>query len=137
MEGVGNLMVKIKCFEFTDTPSYPNKFLLVPVHENFHLNFARGSFHIICARVMNMSYATYLRFCRDIVGAKIVGKNQKYPIPIFTKTKEAYQFLDLLNARANLILLDRKQGGAAFDEKVEFLKKKNPRFVEEIVNVHN
>lgn len=130
-------MKKVKCFEFTDTPSYPNKFLLVPIHSNFHLESAKGSFHIICARVMNMSYATYLRFCRDIIGAEIIGKNQKYPIPIFVKTKEAYQFLDLLNARANLILLDRQQGGEEFDKKVEFLKEKNPTFVEETLNVHN
>lgn len=130
-------MTKVKCFEFVETPTYQNKFLILPVHDNFYLASTSGSFHIIGARVMNMSYATYLRFCRDVVGADIIGKNQKYPIPVFTKTKEAYQFLDLLNSRANLILLDRRQGGEEFDKKKKEIKEKNPRFYEEVINVYN
>ena len=137
MGGIECLMKKIKCFEFIESQYFTNKFLISPIHSNFYLTSTRGSYQIIAARVMGMSYATYLRFCRDVVGAEIIGKNEKYPIPVFEKTKEAYKFLELLNARANLILLDREQGGAAFDEKVKYLTDKNPQFVEETNNVYN
>lgn len=129
-------MEKIKCFEFVESVSTPNKFLILPIHENLNLHHTNGSYHVLCARVMNMSYATYLRLCRDVVGARIVGKNQKYPIPIFEKTKEAYQFLELLNARCNLILLELAQKDK-FETIIEFLREKNPRFLEESGYVYN
>lgn len=96
------------CFEAEESVTMPGKYMVVPVHENFHLNHTTGSYNIIAARVMNLSYAQYLRFCRDIVGAEIVGKGTMYPVPYFKQNGTFYQFVKLLNNRANLILWERE-----------------------------
>ena len=39
-----------------------------------------GSFNLMPARLLGLTYAQYLRFCRDVLGATLVGKNSKYPV---------------------------------------------------------
>ena len=43
------------------------------------LKYTRGSYAILAARVMNLTYANYCRMCRDLYGAEIIGKNSYYP----------------------------------------------------------
>lgn len=93
-----------KIFDFVESVYNPGKFLILPKHEDFHLYSSRGSYHIICARLMNLSYAQYLRYCRDQVGAEIIGKNEKYPIALFQKNVASKALVDLLNTRANEVL---------------------------------
>lgn len=101
-------MIKKECFKIEESPYNPGKFMIVPVHENFYLNYTEGSFNIICARLMNLSYAQYLRFCRDICGAQIVGKNLQYPVAYFERGDRVQALCRLLNSRANLILWNRE-----------------------------
>lgn len=99
---------KIECFTIEESISCPGKYFISANHENFYLNGTSGSYNVICARLMNLSYAQYLRFCRDVLGAELIGKNHLYPIPLFKRSGILSQFLKLLNNRANLVLWERK-----------------------------
>lgn len=57
-----------------------------------------GSFNVFAARVMGLSYASYLRMCRDVYGAILTGKNEKYPIAYFKK-ENAEKLIKILNQR--------------------------------------
>lgn len=98
---------QIECFRIEEAINYPDKWVIKPVHENFHLDSTTGSFNLIMGRVLGLSYAQYLRFCRDICGAEIYGKNIKYPVAYFKRGATLNRLVGLLNSRANLILWER------------------------------
>lgn len=95
-------------FTYEESPYYPGKCLIKADFDKFYLTYTEGSYNIICARLMNMSYANYLRFCRDVLGATIIGKGTKYPVALFKKGENLFTFLKLLNARANLVIFERE-----------------------------
>ena len=101
-------MNRVECFRAEEAPHNPGKYFICPVHENFHLEHTKGSFNVIAARVMNLSYAQYLRFCRDLCKAEIVGKGSMYPIPYFKRGEMLNMLVRTLNTRANLILWERE-----------------------------
>ena len=101
-------MTRVECFVIEESPFNPGKWVITPKHENFLLKSTTGSFNIICARLMNLSYAQYLRFCRDVVGGEIVGKGHKYPVVYFQRGERLQAFVRLLNTRANLVLWERE-----------------------------
>lgn len=98
--------------EFSEDKSFV---VINPNFELLPLYHTRGSFNILPARLLNLSYAQYLRLCRDHVGALIVGKNHYYPYPLFKKTKEFFVFLRMLNKLTALALVN---------ERIEILEKK-------------
>lgn len=63
-----------------------------------------GSLNVLPARLLNLHYADYLRFCRDILFADVRGKNKLYPVPYFKRDALLDQFIKLLNARAEFVL---------------------------------
>ena len=119
-------MTKVKCFIREESASHPGKWIVRPVHENFHLEHTEGSFNVICARLFNLSYADYLRMCRDCFGAEIIGKGSFYPVAYFKRSKELDALVELLNTRANLILWEREHPD--HEEHAQFVKEKNPYF---------
>lgn len=100
-------MVKKICFYVDESPYHPGKYVVKPRHENFHLTYTEGSYNIICARLMNLSYANYLRMCRDLLNAEVYGKGSLYPVAYFSDKLMAERLCKLLNARANLVLQER------------------------------
>ena len=120
-------MKKIKCFTREESPYYPGKYIIKPIHENFHLEYTEGSYNVICARLMNLTYAQYLRMCRDCFGAEIIGKGAKYPVAYFKLSQELNDLIEQLNARANLVLWERENPD--YEE--------HRRVVEEANNVNN
>ena len=70
---------------------------------------SNGSLNILAARVMNLSYASYLRMCRDLYGAEITGKNHKYCVAYFNNIKDMQPLLDELNRRTMIILKERER----------------------------
>ena len=86
----------------------PKKFFICPNHDRLHLEYTNGSFNIICARIMGLSYANYLRMCRDRYGADIIGKGCKYPVAFFEKNKKADELVSILNSKAKEILKGKK-----------------------------
>ena len=125
-------MKRVKCFMREESANYPGKYIIRPIHDNFHLDSTNGSFNIICARLMGLSYAQYLRMCRDCFGAEIIGKGTMYPVAYFKLSKELQDLIEDLNARANLVLWEREHPD--FKEHAAYVKEKNPRFYEEIMD---
>ena len=123
-------MKKIKCFEREESASYPGKYLIKPIYDNFHLTGTEGSYNVICARVMGLTYAQYLRMCRDCFGAEIIGKGHLYPVAYFSLSNQLSELLEHLNAYANLILWERNHPD--YEEHERFVKEKNPRFYMEV-----
>lgn len=89
-----------KFFYVDDTPYYPGKFVIRLKHEKFGFSGFRGSCNCIPAKLMMLSYANYLRLCRDVYGAELCGKNTKYPIALFKDKKKAEALVKELNNRA-------------------------------------
>ena len=125
-------MKKVKCFEREESASYPGKYIIRPIHDNFHLDYTDGSFNIICARLMGLSYADYLRMCRDCFGAEIIGKGSLYPVPYFKFSKELVDLVASLNARANFVLWEREHPD--FEEHAAYVKEYSSKFYEEVMN---
>jgi hypothetical protein len=129
-------MKKVKCFEREESASYPGKYIIRPVYENFHLDYTEGSFNVICARLMGLTYPEYLRMCRDCFGAEIIGKGSKYPVAYFKLSKELNDLIENLNIRANLVLWEREHPD--FEGHAQYVKEKRPHYYKEATkNVFN
>ena len=129
-------MKKIKIFSREESVSYPGKYIIRVDLDKFHLNYTEGSYNIICARLMGLTYAQYLRMCRDCFGAEIIGKGSMYPVAYFKFSEKLIDLVEGLNARANLVLWEREHPD--FEEHAAYVKEKNPRFYEEVIsNVSN
>lgn len=84
-----------------------------PVHKKYliKINFdnlkepiyTNGSYSVMPARTLGISYAKYLKYCRDNYGATIVGKGEKYPIALFNSEAKAKKLLALLNSRMEMV----------------------------------
>ena len=123
-------MKKIKIFYRDESASHPGKYMIRVDTEKFHLNHTEGSFNVIQARLFGLTYANYLRMCRDVYGAEIVGKNSGYPYAIFKFSNGLEDLIEQLNARANLVLWEREHPD--FEEHAAYVKEKNPRFYAEV-----
>lgn len=100
-----------KYFYLDESPIYKNKYIIRMSHEQSVLLFpngTNGSYAIFPARLLNLSYAQYLRYCRDKIGAELIGKNKRYVTPYFDNSPEAKQLVKLLNARMEFIVNERK-----------------------------
>ena len=129
-------MKKVKVFYRDESATHPGKYMIRADLEKFHLNYTEGSYNIIQARLMGLTYADYLRMCRDIYGAEIIGKGNVYPYPVFKISKELESLIEQLNTRANLVLWEREHPD--FEEHAEYVKKQNPKFYAEVTkNVGN
>ena len=125
-------MIKVKVFSREESVSYPGKYIIRVDLDKFHLNYTEGSYNIICARLMGLTYAQYLRMCRDCFGAEIIGKGSMYPVAYFKFSEKLIDLVEGLNARANLVLWEREHPD--FEEHAAYVKEKNPRFYEEVIN---
>lgn len=119
-------MTKVKVFYRDESASYPGKWMIRANLDAFHLEHTEGSYNVIQARLMNLSYANYLRMCRDCFGAEIIGKNSVYPVAYFKRSKELDALIDNLNARANMVLWERNHPN--FEEHAAYVKEKNPEY---------
>lgn len=93
-----------KIFYKDESAVHPGKYLIRVKLEEFNLDSTTGSFSIIAARLFGITYAQYLRMCRDHYGAEIYGKSSNYPVAYFKLSKELDSLIAQLNERANLIL---------------------------------
>ena len=89
-----------KYFYIDDSPIYKEKFLIRLEHENLKKFFptgTNGSYNVFIARVAGLSYANFLRYCRDVLKGEIIGKNHKYPVVFFDRSNDLTQFVKMLN----------------------------------------
>ena len=93
-------------FKLEESASRPNWFIIMPVHERISEFFKtpfEGSYSVLGARLLGLTYSKYLRFLRDVIGADIVGKNSMYPVAYLKKTEEAQMLVRLLDKRMEAI----------------------------------
>lgn len=119
-------MIKVKCFVKEESASHPGKWMIRPIYDNFHLDSTEGSFNLICARLMSLTYPQYLRMCRDCFGAEIIGKDSNYPVAYFKRGEELEGLIALLNMRANLVLWERDHPD--FEEHAAYVKENSPNY---------
>lgn len=94
-----------KFFYLEESPFYKNKYVVKMNHELFLFpHGTSGSYNVFMARVMNLSFADFLRYTRDRLGAELVGKNSRYVVPYFEKTATVLAFIKLLNTRMEYIM---------------------------------
>lgn len=94
-------------FYLDETPVMPGYYFIRVDHTKFGIGPTVGSYNLLQARLLNISYANYLRLCRDEFGAIISGKNTYYPVAYFGDKLLAHQLMRLLNARAAYVILVR------------------------------
>ncbi len=98
-----------KFFYFDESPIYTNKYILRLNIDNFLFpKGTNGSFNVFPARVLNLSYADYLRYTRDRLGAELVGKGTKYVVPYFDRNETTDAFVKLLNKRMEYIMEEHR-----------------------------
>jgi hypothetical protein len=106
-------MIRQICFSLEESATRPGKYILVPNWDALHIEQTEGSGAVMGARLMGLTFAQYLRFCRDICHAEVVGKGRLYPKVYFDKNEETVSFVKLLNGRATLVLDDLAKREAA------------------------
>lgn len=61
------------------------------------------AYSLLPCRTMGLSYATYLRMCRDKYCARLSGKSHKFVIPYFPQKEYAQELVNELNKRLTRI----------------------------------
>lgn len=98
-------MSKEKFFYLDESSVFKDKLHIRLNHSNFLFpNGTEGSYGVIAARALNLSYPDYLRYCRDRLGAKLIGKHTLYVVPYFDNTPEVQLFIKLLNRRLEYVM---------------------------------
>lgn len=81
--GVNLMGNEDRFFYLDESPYYTSKYVIRMNHSKFPFpHGADGSYNLIAARLLGLSYASYLRFARDVLGAEIVGKRHRFPLLI-------------------------------------------------------
>ena len=89
-----------KYFYLEESPIYKNKYIIRLNHDKFLFpTGTSGSYNVFIARVLNLSYADYLRYSRDRLGAELVGKQSRYVVAYYDKNQTTEAFVKLLNKR--------------------------------------
>lgn len=99
-------MVTKKIFYYEESPYHPGYYLIRAKHEENHINYTEGSFNILPARLLGLTYANYLRMCRDIFGATLIGKNEKYPVAYFKLSEQLFTLVKVLNTAATAAIFE-------------------------------
>ena len=110
----------IKYFYLEESPYHPSSYTIKMDFEKLPLKYTEGSYNVLCARLMGLTYPSYLRMCRDLFDAEILGKNSMYPVAYFHRTGEEKVLLDILNKRVEIIMKYREGVPDIFKE--EFVK---------------
>lgn len=97
-----------KYFYLDDTPICKDKYVIRMNHELFPFPTGiTGSYNVLIARLLNLSYADYLRYARDRLGAELIGKGEKYVMAYYNNTETVKQFIKLLNKRMEYVISER------------------------------
>lgn len=80
-----------------------NKYIVLPNHTKLGLTSTKGSYAVLGARLMNLSYANYLKMCRDVYGATLIGKNHLYINVLFPTEAAATQLANKLDSQVMAI----------------------------------
>jgi len=98
---------ELDVFYLEESPYMPGKYVLHIKHDKFHCKSTVGSYQLIPARLFNISFANFLRLCRDEYGAAIYGKGSAYPVPYFNNDHKARLLVKTLNKLAYMVEWER------------------------------
>ena len=114
-------------FYLEESASSPGWYLIRTDVTQIPFSTTIGSLAVLPSRLLNLSYANYLRFCRDVLQADIRGKNKLYPIAFFKRSNSLSIFIKLLNARAKFVIWEDEHPDFKEHEKAlkEFKEKRN------------
>ena len=94
-----------KYFYLEESPIYKNKYIIRLNHDKFLFpTGTSGSYNVFIARVLNLSYADYLRYSRERLGAELIGKQSRYVMAYYDKNQTTEAFIKLLNKRMEYIM---------------------------------
>lgn len=105
-----------KYFWLEESAMHPHKFILRADFDTMPLVNTTGSFNILPARLLGMNFADYLRVCRDVFGAEVMGKKGLYPVALFPQSTETEMLLKILNKRVELIMAMKEGVAAQYEE---------------------
>ena len=95
-------------FYIDESPSYTGKYLIRLNFTKLPAMYTKGSYNILIARMLGLTYAEFLRYCRDVYGAEIVGKGSYYPVPYFSKNSNVNSLIKLLNENVTKVLKQKE-----------------------------
>ena len=99
-----------KYFYLEESPYNKGKYMINLEHNNFPFEGGTcGSYNVIVARFLGLTYTQYLRFARDVLGAELIGKKSLYVIPYYARSDAVNQFVKLLNKRMDLVMAERER----------------------------
>ena len=84
----------------TELSPIHNKYIVLPNHTALGLTSTNGSYAILGARLFGLTYANYLRLCRDHYNATLIGKKSKYINMTFANKDDADNLAKELSRRA-------------------------------------
>lgn len=131
-------MTRETYFKLEPSPYYEGKYIIAIDFTKLPPMKTTGSYNLLFSSLLCLEYAEYLRFCRDIVGAEIIGKGDKYPVAYFKKDLKSTAFVRNLNVRMNLVMWEHNHPD--WKEHHEYVKKKEEEKAvcrKEWSNVHN
>lgn len=99
----------MKYFKVIDAP-YDNGHYIISGTDSYYNYFkwTDGSYNVYHARIMGLTYASYLRMARDVYGAGLRGKGHKYPTAYFNNKKDAEKLARVLDERLSYLIRNSK-----------------------------
>ena len=96
-------------FTIIESARKKNHYMICGTQKLFdYIGVCKGSYQVIQARVMGLSYADYLRYLRDFHGAILMDTHKWYPAAYFKNKEDTYKILHLLNTLTREIINARK-----------------------------
>lgn len=100
-----------KYFMLDKSPLVEDGYILrLKDHSQYFKNI-KGSYGVFYCRLLNITYPNYLRYCRDHLGAKLVGKHSTYITVYFKNNQETRDFLFYLDSRVEDVIKQRGENG--------------------------
>ena len=70
-------------FYLEESPYQPGYYTIRFNEEKINIGPTSSSRNVLMARILNLSWANFLRYCRDNYNARLIGKNSIYVVPYF------------------------------------------------------
>lgn len=95
----------MKYFKVIEAP-YDNDHFIISGTDLYYnyFKYTDGSYSVFNARIMGLTYASYLRMARDNFNAKLRGKGHKYPSCYFDKKEDAEKLAKILDERLSYLI---------------------------------
>lgn len=87
-----------------ENPYYNGTYLLIFKTNEYGWGQLPGYMGILGARLLQIDYVDYLRYCRDYYGAKIMGKKDAVPHLVFTDKNLLEKLAAELDKRLEVVL---------------------------------